>query len=223
MRFSKLYAAGKDFVCVDRLAAPLPHDPAALSRVVCDRHFGAGADGLLVLERSDRADIRLRLFHSDGRAADAGPVAFCCAARYVHGSMRAPQLRIESGADVAYLNVEASKGRTVRVRADLGTPVLKAELIPTTLHGNPPVEVPVTFPDTMHNVTCISLAGPYAVIFTRELTDALVHGIGPQMERYPAFPQRTSVAFVKVNRAEDVTVRLWERNAGEVTASASGA
>jgi diaminopimelate epimerase len=215
MRFTKLYAAGKDFICVDDINDTQPYIVEAIARAICDRHFGAGADGVLLLDRSKRTDMRVRSYLPNGGVGIAEPISLCCAAEFarLREIARQPQLRIETGPDIAYLNVENRAGNSTRIRIDLGPPMLQADRIPTTLPGSPPVEVPVTFPDTMHNVTAVGLGGAHAVIFVRELSDALVHDVGPQMEKHPGFPQRATVAFVKVNRPGDVSARVWERNA----------
>jgi len=91
------------------------------------------------------------------------------------------------------------------------------------LPGNPPVAVPLTWPDTVYDVTCLSMGNPHCVTFVSELTDELVHRIGPQLEHHPAFPQRTNVEFAKVIAADAVQVRVWERGTGETLACGTGA
>jgi diaminopimelate epimerase len=225
MRFIKLYAAGRDIICIDNVTQTQPHIIRSLSRPMCNRHCGAGADGVLVLERSPRADARLRLYLPNGEEGVPDAICQCGAASFAAGAGIARQrlFRMEAADQIVYATQESRKGRVARVRLDSGPPVLQADRIPTTLPGNPPVEVPVTFPDTMHNVTAVAMTAPYAVIFARELTDALIQGVGRQLETHPGFPQRTSVAFAKVNRRDDVAVRVWERYAGEVTASGAAA
>ncbi len=225
MRFSKLHAAGIDIIAIDSINETQPHLPSALSRAICNRHFGAGADGMVAIERSTRGDFRAGVYSSDGQDRGPEPIPLCCAAAFAaaRGIVRHSQLRVEAGPHLHYLTVPATKRRATTVRIDLGQPNLQAARIPTTLPGNPPVEVPVTFPDTMHNVTAIGLSTPFAVIFVRELSDALVNGVGRQMETHPGFPERTNVAFVKINKPDDVTVRVWERDLGEARISGTGA
>src|SRR5262249_28325199 len=102
-----------------------------------------------------------------------------------------------------------------------GEPILQADKIPTTLPGNPPVNVPLPAYD--FQATCVSMGNPHCVIYVGEITDSLVLGVGPKIEHAPAFPRRTNVDWVRVNRPDDVTVRVWERGSGETLACGTGA
>jgi diaminopimelate epimerase len=105
----------------------------------------------------------------------------------------------------------------------MGEPILTAERIPTMLPGNPPKDVPLTVGDATLRVTCVSMGNPHCVTFVDALPDALVLDTGPQVERHPAFPRRTNVEFVRVNRPDDATMRVWERGSGETLACGTGA
>ena len=142
----------------------------------------------------------------------------------ITASLRKPTLTIETGRGVLTLEVEASGGKVRQVRVDMGEPILKANEIPTTLPGDPPIEVPLDLPDHRSlAVTCVSMGNPHCVTFVDEVTDALVLGIGPRVENHPAFPRRINAEFVQVNRPDDVTVRVWERGSGETLACGTGA
>jgi diaminopimelate epimerase len=225
MRFTKMQGAGNDYVYVDCFSQSPPRDPVALSRAISNRHFGVGADGLILICPSEQADARMRMFNADGSEAEMCGNGIRCVAKYVydHGLVRKPRLTIETGCGVLTLDLMMKGGKVERVRVNMGKPILQAEKIPTTLPGDPPVEVPLTWPDTVFAVTCVSMGNPHCVLYVTELTDALVHGIGPQMEHHPAFPRRTNVEFVKVNRPDDVTMRVWERGSGETLACGTGA
>jgi diaminopimelate epimerase len=148
-----------------------------------------------------------------------------CVAKYVydHGLVRKPTLRIETGRGVLSLDLELNGGTVRQVRVDMGEPILKSELIPTKLPGDPPRDAPLELPDRVMPVTCVSMGNPHCVTFVEEITDALVLGIGPKVERHPAFPRRINVEFVRVNRPDDVTLRVWERGSGETLACGTGA
>ena len=225
MRFTKMQGAGNDYVYVDCFRNPMPHDPAGLSRAISDRHFGVGSDGLILICPSDKADARMRMFNADGSEAEMCGNGIRCVAKYVydHGLVRKPTLRVETGHGLLSLDLEVSGGTVRQVRVDMGEPILEADRIPTTLPGNPPVEVPLDVANTRLRVTCVSMGNPHCVTFVDEVTDALVHGVGPQVERHPAFPRRTNTEFVRVNRPDDVTLRVWERGSGETMACGTGA
>ncbi len=225
MRFYKLQGCGNDYVYVDCFHEPTPADPAGLSKAISDRHFGVGSDGLILICPSDKADARMRMFNADGSEAEMCGNGVRCVAKYLHdhGIARKPALTVETGRGVLSLDLEVSGGKVQQVRVNMGSPILEAARIPTTLPGNPPIGVPIGHVDRAFDVTCVSMGNPHCVTYVDSLTDYLVHNVGPVLEHHPAFPKRTNVEFVKVNRPDDVTVRVWERGSGETLACGTGA
>jgi diaminopimelate epimerase len=225
MRFSKLHGCGNDYIYVDCFRNPMPPDPAGLSRAISDRHFGVGSDGLILICPSDKADARMRMFNADGSEAEMCGNGVRCVAKYVydHGLVRKPTLTVETGRGVLTLELEISGGAVRQVRVDMGEPILEAARIPTRLPGDPPVNVPLAVPGGTFHATCVSMGNPHGVMYVDEITDDLVLGIGPRIEHHEAFPRRTNVEFVRVNRPDDVTVRVWERGSGETLACGTGA
>ena len=223
MRFTKMHGCGNDYIYVDCITDPMPHDPAGLARSISDRHFGVGADGLILICPSDKADARMRMFNADGSEAEMCGNGVRCVAKYVHdhGLVRKPTLRIETGRGVLSLDLEVSGGSVRQVRVDMSEPILRGEDIPTTLPGNPPLDVPL--PGHALRATCVSMGNPHCIVFVDAVTNALVLETGPKVERDPAFPHRTNVEFVRVNRPDDVTMRVWERGSGETLACGTGA
>jgi diaminopimelate epimerase len=225
MRFVKMQGCGNDYVYVDCFSNPMPHDPVGLSRAISDRHFGVGSDGLILICPSDKADARMRMFNADGSESEMCGNGIRCVAKFVHdhGLVRRPTLRIETGRGILTLDLEISGGTVKQVCVDMGEPILKSQMIPTTLPGDPPRDVPLELPDREMPVTCVSMGNPHCVTFVDEITDALVLGIGPKVEHHCAFPRRTNVEFVRVNRPDDLTMRVWERGSGETLACGTGA
>lgn len=225
MRFTKMQGCGNDYIYVDCFRNPMPHDPPGLSRAISDRHFGVGSDGLILICPSDKADARMRMYNADGSEAEMCGNGIRCVAKYLydHGLVRKPALKVESGRGVLTLELEISGGQVRQVRVDMGEPILEGSRIPTTLAGNPPTNVSLRQGDVTLAVTCVSMGNPHCVTFVDAITDAQVLGLGPQIERNPAFPNRTNVEFVRVNRPDDVTVRVWERGSGETQACGTGA
>jgi diaminopimelate epimerase len=223
MRFTKMHGAGNDYVYVDCFRDKPPKDAPVVSRTISDRHKGIGSDGLILICPSERADARMRMFNADGSEAEMCGNGIRCVAKYVydHGIACKPALTIETGRGVLTLDLQVENGKVQRVRVNMGQPILEAQRIPTTLPGGPPLNVEL--PQHGLRVTCVSMGNPHCVTFVEELTDALVLGAGPKVERDPAFPHRVNVEFVKVNRPDDVTVRVWERGSGETLACGTGA
>ena len=225
MHFTKMEGCGNDYIYVDCFNQKPPTDPVALSRVISDRHFGIGADGLILICPSERADARMRMFNADGSESEMCGNGVRCVAKYVHDHslVRKPTLTIETGRGVLALELETSGGKVQSVRVDMGEPILEATRIPTTLPGDPPVNVSLAVEGKTLPVTCVSMGNPHCVTFVKEITDALVHGVGPIVEKHSAFSRRTNVEFVRVNRPNDVTMRVWERGSGETMACGTGA
>lgn len=225
MRFTKMHGAGNDYVYVDCFQQPEPTDPAALARRISDRHYGVGGDGLILILPSAKADARMRMFNADGSESEMCGNGIRCVAKYVfdHGLCRKPELAIETAAGVLALQLDVQGGKVARVRVDMGRPVLEAKRIPTTLPGSPVVCVPLDAGGRTLHVTCVSMGNPHCVTFVEELSDALVLGVGPIVERDAHFPRRVNVEFVQVLKPDEVQMRVWERGSGETLACGTGA
>jgi diaminopimelate epimerase len=225
MRFTKMHGCGNDYIYIDCFAQPMPHDPPGLSRAISDRHFGVGSDGLILICPSDKADARMRMFNADGSEAEMCGNGVRCVAKYVHdhGIVRKPTLRVETGRGVLALDLEIHGGTVRQVRVDMGEPILQASRIPTTLPGDRPIETPLIVAGETLQVTCVSMGNPHCITFVETITDSLVLGLGPKIEKHAAFPKRINAEFVRVNRSDDVTVRVWERGSGETLACGTGA
>lgn len=225
MQFTKMQGCGNDYIYVDCFRQPMPHDPPALSRAISDRHFGVGGDGLILICPSEKADARMRMYNADGSESEMCGNGIRCVAKFVYdrGLVRKSPLTIETGRGVLTLELQLSGGIVQQVRVDMGEPILKAERIPTTLSGEPPLDAALDLGDQTLHVTCVSMGNPHCVAFVDEITDGHVLGLGPRIERHAVFPRRVNAEFVRVNRPDDVTMRVWERGSGETLACGTGA
>jgi diaminopimelate epimerase len=228
MRFTKMQGCGNDYVYVDCFREKLSGDISKLAVAIADRHFGVGGDGLILICPSERGDAKMRMFNADGSESEMCGNGLRCVAKYVydHGIARKEHLAIETGRGVLTVDLEVQGGKAKRVRVDMGEPILEAAKIPALLTGNPPIEQTIWYtpePGDTLQVSCVSMGNPHAVAFVDEITDRLVHGVGPQVEKHEAFPRRVNVEFVKVNSRTDATMRVWERGSGETLACGTGA
>lgn len=225
MRFTKMHGAGNDYVYVDCFSEPYPSDPASLAIAVSNRNFGIGGDGIVFICPSETADARMRMFNADGSESEMCGNALRCVAKYIydHNITGKDEVRIETGRGILPLQLFTEKGKVVRARANMGSPILKSADIPTTLPGDPPVQFPLSVADTELLVTCVSMGNPHCVTFVKEITDDLVLRIGPLVERHPAFPRRVNAEFVQVISPQEVRMRVWERGSGETLACGTGA
>jgi diaminopimelate epimerase len=225
MKFTKMQGAGNDYVYVDCFAQPTPGDVEQLARDVSDRHFGVGGDGLILICPVEGADAEMRMYNADGSYSEMCGNGIRCVAKYVydHGIAQRDVLRIASGGRIFELQLTLAGGKVDRVRVDMGEPILKSADIPTTLPGDPPIGSPLAVGDRVLAVTCASMGNPHCVTFVEELSDELVRGIGPLVEKHAAFPRRVNVEFVQVLDRETVRQRTWERGSGETLACGTGA
>jgi diaminopimelate epimerase len=225
MKFTKMHGAGNDYIYVDCFRQPIPADPPALARAISDRHFGVGADGLILICPVDGADAEMRMYNADGSYSEMCGNGIRCIAKYVydHGIAARETLAIMSAGKKFELDLMLKGGKVDRVRVDMGEPILQAVQIPTTLPGDPPIDAPLDVAGRRLAVTCVSMGNPHCVMFVDEPTDELVLGIGPKIETDARFPKRTNVEFVQVLNRETVWQRTWERGSGETLACGSGA
>ena len=225
MRFTKMHGAGNDYVYVDCITEPAPADPASLAIQISDRHFGVGGDGLILIRPSTSADARMQMFNADGSEAEMCGNGIRCVAKYIydHRLVHKESLAIETGNGVLGLDLETVNGLTERVRVDMGEPILTPADIPTTWPGERVVDEELQVGDHTFRVTCASMGNPHCVIFVDEISDDLVLGVGPLIEKDPRFPNRVNVEFVEIISPTEVRQRTWERGSGETLACGTGA
>lgn len=225
MQFTKMHGAGNDYVFVDCFAQPAPAEPAELARAISDRHCGVGSDGLILIEPSETADARMRVWNADGSAGEMCGNGLRCVGKYLfdRNMVAGPEFRIATGAGVRQVRIEETNERESRVRIEMGEPILEAGRIPTTLPGNPLLDVVLVVDGGQLWVTCVSMGNPHCVVFVDVHSDDLVLSKGPVIERHPAFPARTNVEFVRVLSKTEIEIRVWERGSGETRACGTGA
>jgi len=226
MKFTKMHGAGNDYVYVDGFRERVD-DPATLARLVSDRHFGIGSDGLILILPSTVADVRMRMFNSDGSEAEMCGNGLRCVAKYAydHGLVDKLAVTIETGAGLLPVELFANAaGKVERVRVNMGRPRLTRAEIPMT---GPPEERVVgqelAILDRTLRITCVSMGNPHCVIYVDDVASFPVATFGPAIENHPLFPRRTNVEFVQVLSPGEVRQRTWERGAGETLACGTGA
>lgn len=227
MRFTKMDGLGNDYIYVDCMAGEPASDWENLSIRMSDRHFGVGADGIILIMPSKVADFRMRMFNADGSEGKMCGNGSRCVAKYVYdnGLTRKTEVTLETLAGIKVLKMHlGADGKVDTVTVDMGEPILTAAEVPALSASERMVEE--TLPTAKHGdfaVTAVSMGNPHGVIFVDEITDELVLGAGPELERHSAFPDRANIEFVKVIDGETVQMRVWERGSGETLACGTGA
>lgn len=225
MRFTKMQGIGNDYVYVNGFEEPVD-DASGLARLVSDRHFGIGSDGLILVLPSDEADVRMRMFNADGSEAEMCGNGIRCVAKYAwdHGLSRANPMRVETGGGVKMLSLYLDDRELVdRVRVDMGEPVLTPADIPARLDGDRIIDQPLDLGDQRFDVTCVSMGNPHAVVYCDDIQAVALETLGPRIETHEAFPSRINAHFVQVHDSAEVFMRTWERGSGVTLACGTGA
>jgi len=220
IHFSKLEGLGNDFILLDGLKKELILTKARALKL-CDRHFGIGADGILLLlkPKSRGADFRMRIFNADGSEAEMCGNGIRCLARYLfdRGLSKKIRLRIETRAGI--MEVER---RNHLFRVCIGRPEFAPEKVPV-LSREPVIGKVLSLEGQKFRVTCVSVGNPHCVIPVENLPEIDLHRLGPKLENHPWFPNRINVELVEVVSRDHLQVRVWERGVGETLACGTGA
>ena len=226
LAFTKWQGCGNDFVLVDARSAGLPEDAAELSRRVCDRHYGIGADGLIFVLPSDKADFCMRIFNADGSEAEMCGNGIRCFARLVYdeGMTEKSDFTVETGAGILTPSIVKKNGKISGVKVDMGEPVLEAKSIPVEGFGeNRVVSEEIEVLDKRYKATCVSMGNPHCVVFVDNVNNVDMERVGPAFEHHAWFPRRTNTEFVVVRDREHLRMRVWERGASVTLACGTGA
>ncbi|RKM60677.1 diaminopimelate epimerase [Butyrivibrio sp. CB08] len=242
MNFTKMHGCGNDYVYIDGGKEIIPQEKKSeLSRLVSDRHFGIGSDGLIFINPVDdeSIDFEMEMYNADGSRSEMCGNGIRCVAKYVydHRLTNKKQLTIVSAGKKKFINLSVGDDDTVdTVKVDMGAPILKAAEVPVSVSGSSAkipqgipedavVDYPITAAGREWHMTCVSMGNPHAVVFLADDMDLEtfdIEHIGPQFENHECFPNRTNTEFVKVDDRGNVHMRVWERGTGETLACGTG-
>lgn len=221
--FKKMHGLGNDFVLIDCITNKglINLDYKNLSKALCDRRFGIGADQLLLLLPSEIADFKMRIFNADGGEVEMCGNGIRCLARYIWEKEMSPKdiLKIETLAGI----IKPERiGEMVKV--DMGEPIFEPEKIPIDLKTDKVIDYPIRILGREFKITVLSMGNPHAVILLKENLDSFeVNKYGPLIEENPLFPKKTNVEFINIINDSEIRMRVWERGAGETLACGTGA
>jgi diaminopimelate epimerase len=225
MRFTKMHGIGNDYVYVDCFDQSID-DPAAVARVVSDRNFGIGGDGLILIMPSEIADVRMRMFNADGSEGQMCGNGVRCVAKYAfdHGRTNANPMRVETGAGIKTIDlVLDDNSKAIAATVDMGEPILVPREIPVAMDGERAINVPIEAMGQTFEMTCVSMGNPHAVIYVDDVASVPLAEIGPGLEGHELFPERMNVHFVQVVSDAEVMMVTWERGSGPTLACGTGA
>jgi len=206
-QFVKSHGLGNDYVVVDPRDLPFPLTREAV-RSICDRHYGVGSDGVLLVQPARDADFAVRIFNPDGSDAEKSGNGIRIFAKYLreHGYTTQDRFSIETAGGRVCVECVLRDGRVAEVTADMGR--VSFDAVETIQIDGRPLQV-----------TSLSIGNPHCVVIVNDLSKVDVHRLGPKVEAHPAFPAKTNVQFAEVLSRAHVAIEIWERGAGYTLAS----
>lgn len=230
VRFTKMEGLGNDYVYLNNLAEQIAEERfAALSIAISDRHFGVGADGLIVIlpPTEPGYDFRFRMFNADGSESEMCGNGIRCFARYCYdrGLTSKARIQVQTGAGLIVPEILLGpEGAVTGVRVDMGEPRLKRSLIPMVgPEAERVVDEPFEVDGRQYRITGVSMGNPHVMIYVDDVDAVDLAYIGPKIEHHPAFPRRINVHFVQVVSDQELKMRTWERGSGITLACGTGA
>lgn len=224
MKFTKMQGIGNDYVYVNCFEETVA-DPERVSKIISDRHFGIGADGLVLIMPSDKADFRMRMFNADGSEGNMCGNATRCIGKFVYDNHLTDKTNItlETRSGIKKLTLYPENGKVKTVLVDMGKAVLKPAYIPMNVSGDTFINKPITVDGKEVFITAVSMGNPHAVTYVDDVDSLELEKIGPSFENHPLFPERVNTEFIKILDESTMQMRVWERGSGETWACGTGA
>lgn len=224
MKFTKMQGIGNDYVYVNCFQEKV-ENPGEVAKMVSDRHFGIGSDGLILIKPSDVADFEMDMYNSDGSRGAMCGNGIRCVAKYVYdyGLTHKTSITVNTASGIKYLDLTIENGKAVQIRVNMGTPILEASKIPVISEKEKVIDEPIVAGNKEYRITAVSMGNPHAVTYIDDVKELDIEKIGPQFEHHSIFPDRVNTEFVKVLDRNTVEMRVWERGSGETLACGTGA
>ena len=224
MKFTKMQGAGNDYIYVNCFEETV-ENPTETAIRVSDRHFGIGADGLVRICPSEKADFFMDIYNADGSRAKMCGNATRCVAKYVYDNKMTDktEIALETLSGIKRIKITVKDGKAVAARVNMGAPILNGREIPTKFDGETVVSQNLTIDDKAYAVTCVSMGNPHCVLYTDDVHALDLPRIGPKFENHEMFPDRINTEFVHIVSETELDMRVWERGSGETLACGTGA
>ncbi|MBU8849585.1 MAG: diaminopimelate epimerase [Desulfobacterales bacterium] len=226
--FIKMEGLGNDFIILDDRDEKIEQyeNYPALAKKLCSRHFGIGADGIILILESLDHDIKFRIYNSDGSQAQMCGNGIRCFAKYLYENKMILQkkIRVDTKAGTVVPEVLTDdKDKVNSVRVDMGEPVLFCRDIPFENTNEKAIEERLMVGDKEYHITAVSMGNPHAVVFVDDVEKVDIKRIGPSIETHERFPEKTNVEFIEVINTGELKMKVWERGAGITLACGTGA
>ncbi len=224
LRFTKMQTCGNDYIFLENFDGHITC-PESLCVTFCRRHFGVGADGIILLERSETADAKMRMFNADGSEGKMAGNALRCVGKYLYdnGFVDRETLTVETASGVRAVTVYTMGGKVTSASVDMGRAELDTSALKFAIAEKEVVDYPVRIAGRPYRITCVDMGNPHCVVFCGRVDAVDIEFIGPRFEHAPYFPERINTEFVRVVNPSTIKMRVWERGSGETMACGTGA
>ena len=222
--FTKMQTCGNDYIFLENFDGRITC-PESLCVTFCHRHYGVGADGIILMERSETADVKMRMFNSDGSEGKMAGNALRCLGKYLYdnGFSTKETVTVETGSGLRSVTLYTTNGKVTSASVDMGKAALDASGLKFPIAEPQVVDYPVRIAGRPYRITCVDMGNPHCVVFCDRVDDVDIGFIGPRFEHAPYFPERTNTEFVRVVNPSTIKMRVWERGSGETMACGTGA
>ncbi|WP_297300751.1 carbamoyl-phosphate synthase large subunit [uncultured Oscillibacter sp.] len=222
--FTKMQTCGNDYIFLENFDGRITC-PESLCVTFCHRHYGVGADGIILMERSETADVKMRMFNSDGSEGKMAGNALRCLGKYLYdnGFSTKGTVTVETGSGLRTVTLYTTNGKVTSASVDMGKAALDASGLKFPIAEPQVVDYPVRIAGRPYRITCVDMGNPHCVVFCDRVDDVDIGFIGPRFEHAPYFPERTNTEFVRVVNPSTIKMRVWERGSGETMACGTGA
>ena len=224
MEFVKMEGCGNDYVYVNGFNTKIDN-PNELSKIVSDRHFGIGSDGLIVINPSEVADFKMSMYNADGSEGKMCGNGIRCVAKYVYDYKMIDKevITVETLAGIKTLKLNVVNGKVKTVRVNMGSPIINAKDVPVISDKEKVINEPVVIDGKEYGITCVSMGNPHAITFVDDTDSLKIEKIGPGFEKNEIFPDRVNTEFIQIIDRKTIKMRVWERGSGETLACGTGA
>ena len=224
MKFTKMHGTGNDYVYVNAVSENID-DGSDLAKILSNRNYGIGSDGLILIKSSDEADFYMDMYNSDGSKGKMCGNGIRCVGKYVYdkGLTDKENIKIETGSGIKDLKLHIEDSKVTSVTVDMGQAITNPKDIPVISDEDEIIDMPIEVGGSIYNITCVGFGNPHAVVFVENTQDVKVEEIGPLFEHHEIFPDRVNTEFVTVVSKDRIDMRVWERGSGETMACGTGA
>ena len=223
-KFTKMQGTGNDYVYFNCIDNPIVN-PEGLAVRISDRRFGVGGDGIILICKSDVADVKMRMFNSDGSEGKMCGNGIRCVAKYCYDNaiVNKKTMTVETLSGIKTIQIHTQNGVAKLLTVDMGKAELAPKKVPVKLDGDKVVARKVNIDGKEYEITCVSMGNPHCVVFVNNVDTLAIEKIGPKFQENELFPESVNVEFVKVIDKRTLKMRVWERGSGETWACGTGA